>query len=61
MPKEPKRQPRAVISISLMLGDWDRATQAAVQEGQTLSEYVRTAIRAANTQRLGPPPAVAAA
>ena len=60
MPTPSKRQPRAVISVSVMHVDWERASRAAAQEGQTLSEYVRAAIRTANASRLDPPAAAAA-
>lgn len=53
MPRPTKRQPRAVISVSIALKpDFVRTQRAAAMQGMTVSEYVRGIIRAENARLL---------
>jgi hypothetical protein len=53
MPRPTKRQPRAVISVSIaMKPDFVRTQRAAAMQGMTVSEYVRGCIRTENAKLL---------
>ncbi|WP_353265853.1 hypothetical protein [Gemmatimonas sp.] len=53
MPRPTKRQPRAVISVSIALKpDFVRTQRAAAMQGMTVSEYVRGALRTENARLL---------
>jgi hypothetical protein len=53
MPRPTKRQPRAVISVSIAVKpDFVRTQRAAAMQGMTVSEYVRGVIRAENARLL---------
>lgn len=46
--RQPTRQARVPISVSLLHPDWVRTNRAASMKGQTMSEYCRSLIQRGN-------------